>query len=209
MASIRESILSHICVETHQNRNPSGHTRGGYKQSLLQNILTPLERTLIVCCSCEGVMRDPQLTEAGYKCRSCLEGGEGKPVTVNKTEIDKLRVVCPFRQEGCNWSSTIGILVSHVEKCDLCPVSCPLGCGGSLKRKDLKKHVNGECSERNTNCMYCLINIKVSQSSDHFKICPKFPLECPNKCNSDKNFKGRSKSPRFSVVSLNRYTVSL
>ena len=117
-----------------------------------------------MCCSCEGVDERPSIvTEAGYKCRSCLEGGEGKPVTVNKTEIDKLRVVCPFRQEGCNWSSTIGILVSHVEKCDLCPVSCPLGCGGSLKRKDLKKHVNGESVLKDpyTNCMYCLINIKV------------------------------------------------
>ena len=91
-------------------------------------------------------MRDPQLTEEGYKCRSCLEGGEGRPATVNKTEIEKLRVVCPFRQGECSWGSTIGILVSHVEECDLCPVCCPLGCGESMKRKDLKIHENEECS---------------------------------------------------------------
>ena len=184
MASSEESILCHICVETHQNIFPSGRTRGGYRQDLLENILTPLERSLIVCCSCEGVMRDPQLTEEGYKCRSCLEGREGRPATVNKTEIDKLRVVCPFKQEGCSWSSTIGLLVSHVEECDLCLVSCPLCCGESMKRAYLKKHENEECSERNTNCEFCLINIKVSQTSDHLKTCPNFPLECLNGCNS-------------------------
>ena len=186
MASVGENILCHICVETHQNRTPSGHTRGGYRQDLLENILTPLERSLIVCCRCEGVLRDPQLTEEGYKCESCLDGGEGRPATTNKTEIEKLRVVCPFRQQGCDWSGTIGLVVSHVEKCDLCPVSCPLGCGHSSKRKDLKRHEKEDCPERNTNCEFCLTSIKVSQSCEHFRTCPNYPLECSNGCEKNR-----------------------
>ena len=135
MASVGDNILYHICVDIRQNKIPSVHTRGGYRQDLLENILTPLERPFVVCCSCEGVMRDPQFTEEGYKCSSCLDGRKGKPASVNKTEIEKLRVMCPFRQQGCDWSGTMGLVVAHVEKCDLCPVSCSLGCGHSSERK--------------------------------------------------------------------------
>ena len=97
MASVEDNILCHICVETRQNSS-SLHTRGGYRQDLLENILSPLEKSLIVCCSCDAVMRDPQFTEEGYKCSSCLDGREGKPMAMNKTEIEKLRVACPFRK---------------------------------------------------------------------------------------------------------------
>ena len=185
MASVEDNILCHICVETCQNSS-SLHTRGGYRQNLLENILSPLEKSFIVCCSCEGVMRDPQLTEEGYKCSSCLDGGEGKPATVNKTEIEKLRVVCPFRQQGCKWSGTMGLVVTHVEKCDLCPVCCPLGCGHSSQRKNSKRHEQEECPERDTSCEFCQTSIKFSQTRVHFETCPNFPLKCSNGCNKDR-----------------------
>ena len=185
MASVEDNILCHICVETHQNSS-SLHTRGGYRQDLLENILTPLEKSFIVCCSCDGVMRDPQFTEEGYKCSSCLDGGEGKPMAVNKTEIEKLRVVCPFRQQGCKWSGTMGLVVTHVEKCDLCPVCCPLGCGHSSQRKNSKRHEQEECPERDTSCEFCQTSIKFSQTRVHFETCPNFPLKCSNGCNKDR-----------------------
>ena len=185
MASVEDNILCHICVETHQNSS-SFHTRGGYRQDLLENILSPLEKSLIVCCSCDGVMRDPQFTEEGYKCSSCLDGGEGKPMAVNKTEIEKLRVVCPFRQQGCKWSGTMGLVVTHVEKCDLCPVCCPLGCGHSSQRKNSKRHEQEECPERDTSCEFCQTSIKFSQTRVHFETCPNFPLKCSNGCNEDR-----------------------
>ena len=186
MTGVVDNILCHICVEIRQNKIPSVHTRGGYRQDLLENILSPLERPFVVCCSCEGVMRDPQFTEEGYKCSSCLDGREGKPASVNQTEIEKLRVVCPFRQQGCVWSGTMGLVVAHVEKCDLCPVSCSLGCGHSSERKYSKRHETEECPERNTKCEFCQTNIKVSQSCDHSKTCPNFPLKCSNGCNEDR-----------------------
>ena len=185
MASVEDNILCHICVETRQNSS-SLHTRGGYRQDLLENILSPLEKSLIVCCSCDGVMRDPQLTEEGYKCSSCLDGGEGKPATVNKTEIEKLRVVCSFRQQGCKWSGTMGLVVTHVEKCDLCPVCCPLGCGHSSQRKNSKRHEQEDCPERDTSCEFCQTSIKLSQTRVHFETCPNFPLKCSNGCNMDR-----------------------
>ena len=185
MANIKESFLCHICVEIHQNVFPSGLIRGGYRQDLLESSLTPLEKSSVICCSCEGVMREPQFTDRGYKCRSCLDGEEGRPAAVNQTEINKLRVRCPFRQDGCDWRSTVSLLVSHVEECGLCPISCPLGCN-DIQRKNMKKHEDEECLERITNCSFCLIDIKVSQRSDHFKMCPNFPIECPNRCKTPK-----------------------
>ena len=186
MANIGESFLSHICVETHQNVFPSGRIRGGYKQDLLESSLTPLEKSAVICCRCEGIMRGPQFTDKGYKCRSCLDGEEGRPATVNQMEIEKLKIRCPFKQEGCGWCGTISLLVSHVEECGFFPVSCPMGCNDSIKKKDLKKHEEEECVERRTKCNFCLIEIKVSQHSVHVKTCPNLPIECPNGCKTPK-----------------------
>ena len=175
------SFLSHTCVETHQNVS-HGLIRGGYRQGLLENSLTPLEKSAVICYSCEGVMREPQFTDKGYKCRSCLDGEDGRPATVNRMEIEKLRVRCPFKQKGCVWSSTVSLLVSHVEECGFYPVSCPLGCSDSIQRNGFKKHELEECSERKTNCEFCELGVKVSQRSDHFRICPNIRFECPNGC---------------------------
>ena len=179
------NTLAHICVETRQNRNPFRGNNGGYRQDLLEITLTPLETISTICNSCEGVMREPQFSEQGYNCKSCLGGGEGRPADVITREIDKLRVHCPFREEGCGWSCTIGLLVSHVECCDMCPVPCSLGCGDTLKRKELKRHENDECLERDRICEFCLIDTKESQYSVHIETCPDYPLGCPNGCETD------------------------
>ena len=176
--------MSHLCGDTSKQFIPS-HT-WWIQSRFVREYLSPLEKSFIVCCSCEGVMRDPQLTEEGYKCSSCLDGGEGKPMAVNKTEIEKLRVVCPFRQQGCKWSGTMGLVVTHVEKCDLCPVCCPLGCGHSSQRKNSKRHEQEECPERDTSCEFCQTSIKLSQTRVHFETCPNFPLKCSNGCNEDR-----------------------
>ena len=187
MMSIGELVksqnpLSHICVETYQNV-PSGCAYGGYRQDLLENTLSPLEKLSVVCSSCEGVMRDPQLTDTGYRCASCLDGTEGKAAVKNKAEIEKLKVRCPFRSKTCSWASPIWLLLSHIEKCKLCPVPCPLGCGATPPRRELIKHGEEICLERKISCTFCHVIIKASQYSDHIETCPSFRLECTNGCN--------------------------
>ena len=173
--------LSHVCVETYQNV-PSGRAYGGYRQDLLQNALTPLEKLSVVCSSCDGVMRDPQLTATGYKCASCSDGAEGKAAVRNKAEIEKLKVRCPFRSKSCSWVNPIWLLSSHIERCKLCPVPCPLGCGETPPRRELARHKEEMCSERKISCTFCHVVIKASQCSDHFDLCPSFRLECTNGC---------------------------
>lgn len=177
------NTLSHICVGARQNRSPSGN-HGGYKKDLLEVVLTPLEIISTICSSCEGVMRVPQFSDQGYKCRSCLDGGEGRPADVINSEINKLRVHCPFREEGCIWSGAISLLVLHVEGCDMYPVACSLGCGGTVKRMDVNKHENEDCSERTRICEFCLFDFRVSQFSFHIQVCPNLPLKCPNGCDT-------------------------
>ena len=187
MASIEELVtsqspLSHICVQTYRNV-PSGPAYGGYRQDLLEKALSPLEKLSVVCFSCEGVMRDPQLTDTGYRCASCLDGAEGKVADRNKAEIDKLRIRCPFRLKSCSWVNPLWLLISHIEKCKLCPLPCPLGCGETPPRRELIKHKEELCLERKIRCTFCHVVIKASECSDHLEICPSFRLECMNGCN--------------------------
>ena len=80
----------------------------------------------------------------------------------------------------------MGLVVTHVEKCDLCQVCCPLGCGHSSQRKNSKRHEQEECPERDTSCELCQTSIKFSQTRVHFETCPNFPLKCSNGCNQDR-----------------------
>ena len=74
------------------------------------------------------MIRDPQFTDNGYKCGSCLDQGEvAKPAEVNRVEIDKLLVHCPFQRLGCVWSNKLSSLVTHLSLCGVFPGVVLLG----------------------------------------------------------------------------------
>ena len=174
--------LRHICIEKFVSLS---FRYCGYKQELLENQLTPLEKALVVCCRCDGVMRDPQFTDKGYKCGSCLDQEEiVKPAEINQVEIDKLLVHCPFKDLGCIWSNKLSSLVPHLSVCGIFPTICPLGCKQTIKREYLKCHKEEWCIERDTKCEHCNCVMKVSQTITHNGTCPSFPLTCVNGCNS-------------------------
>ena len=175
--------LRYICIKTGLSL-PFNY--GGYKQDLLENPLTPLEKLTVLCSVCDGVMRCPHLTDKGYKCTSCL--GNSKSIKLAKeteTEINKLKVHCPFKKEGCLWDDKLSSLILHMEICELFPLKCPLGCKKTMMRKYIKEHVDKKCVERETTCEYCNYFIKVSKTNVHSGTCSKFPLECVNGCSSN------------------------
>ena len=130
-------------------------------------------------------MRNPQLTDRGYTCRSCLGNCNSiKQAKETEAEINKLIVHCPFKNEGCLWDDKLSLLIVHMNNCELFPITCPLGCKQTIKRTCLMTHVDEKCLERKTKCGYCNCVMKVSQTNTHNGTCPSFPLTCVNGCNS-------------------------
>ena len=62
-----------------------------------------------------------------------------------------------------------------------CPNKCIQSLGG-MKRKDLQKHVTEECLLRPHVCEHCARGDSYTAITKHYASCPKYPLECPNKC---------------------------
>ena len=118
-----------------------------------------------------------------------------KPI---KRRIDQLKVHCTNHKAGCEWVGEMSSLQTHLDSdsgCGYVEVSCtngcPLGRAGKLmtmeetkvKRKDLARHLEQECSNRKYKCKHCEKEDTYHEiTTFHYNGCPNYPLACPNKC---------------------------
>ena len=150
MATTSQSALDLILVINNHNGK-----YGGYQLRLLDRELSNLEKKLILCTACNGILRDPISVENKLKCKSCLEPNEsGEPsIYISIGISDSLKVNCPFKEKGCVWSDTITSLIDHMKQCQHflekypnCPemdVTCAFkryGCDIVTKRKHMEHH---------------------------------------------------------------------
>ena len=68
------------------------------------------------------------------------------------------------------------------EGCRYEPVSCTLGCGEEVIRKDLEDHKKNTCSLRKVDCKYCQWNGIAKEIEAHYTNCLNYPINCPNNC---------------------------
>ena len=63
-------------------------------------------------------------------------------------------------------------------------VQCGNKCGAEIERRDVEKHEEDHCELRMYECPYCLFHQDTYRkvTSEHFKECDSFPLDCPNYC---------------------------
>jgi len=54
-----------------------------------------------------------------------------------------------------------------------------------MQRCHLKSHLDSDCPNQKTICLYCHAKIARKHENKHKKECPKLPISCPNKCNVD------------------------
>ena len=75
---------------------------------------------------------------------------------------------------------------NHLTSNNGCPdqvVECGNKCGHKERRATVKKHMTTECRLRQEKCKYCrLVSTHEQVTGDHLKLCPNYPLDCPNKC---------------------------
>ena len=166
------------------------------------------EPHLAVCCGqhfCESCLNKWFTRQGKESCPHCRAEGEGFHHVINKglrSEINQLKIKCTNRKKGCEWSGELGSLKTHLESgkgCGFVIIDCPNKCRKSIFRKELKVHLESECTLCSYQCEHCghkdtykgitgkgLRLVEVcglgATAKSHYDECPSYPLKCPNHC---------------------------
>ena len=148
-----------------------------------------LEPYLTPCCG-NHLSQDTFERLRGQPCPVCREGN----LTAVKDKFHKRRVIslkvrCPNKAEGCEWEGELGSMQQHlnakssVGDCGYLDVTCPYACGERVQRRFLELHKSQNCPQRPFACQYCNhIGIHQEVTCEHWPVCEKYPLPCPNEC---------------------------
>ena len=110
-----------------------------------------------------------------------------------KRKVLSLKVRCPHKAEGCEWQGELRSLEQHLNtnssagECRYVDVDCPYACGERVQRRSLEEHKSQRCPLRPFTCQYC--NHKATHqkvTKEHWPVCEKYPLPCPNECGMKK-----------------------
>ena len=165
------------------------------------------------CPLCLHVTREPSLTSCcgQHFCQTCINRilTDQKPCPLCKASgftvlLDKkqkrrvvsLKVVCSEKAAGCDWVGSLGDLDSHVSEangdCQFVSVNCSNNCGETVQRKLLATHLANDCLKRPDSCKYCQLKSTYEEIRDkHTPVCTKYPVPCPNKCQTDSLERGQ------------------
>ena len=165
------------------------------------------------CPLCLHVTREPSLTSCcgQHFCQTCINRilADQKPCPLCKASVfnimlDKkqkrrmmsLKVVCSKKAAGCDWVGSLGDLDSHVSvangDCQFASVNCSNNCGETVQRKLLATHLANDCLKRPDSCKYCQLKSTYEEIRDkHTPVCTKYPVPCPNKCQTDSLERGQ------------------
>ena len=161
-----------------------------------------------VCAICQEILYEPVQTSCGHlfcgrclkrirskKCPSCRAEFVREPIEdkFNEREIRNLIVKCQNSSRGCEWEGELGNVESHQNGvCGYQLVQCGNKCGAEIERRDVEKHEKDHCELRMYECPYCTtvfslwsnkyIGTYKKVTSEHFKECYGFLLDCPNNC---------------------------
>ena len=151
-----------------------------------------LEPYLTSCCGTHLSQEAYQRLQ-GQPCPVCRE--ENFTAMLDKSvkrKVLSLKVRCPHKAEGCEWQGALGSLEQHLDtnssagECGYVDVDCPYACGERVQRRSLEEHKSQRCPLRPFTCQYC--NHKATHqevTKEHWPVCEKYPLPCPNECGEE------------------------
>ena len=130
----------------------------------------------------------------GQPCPVCREENlAAMKDNYHKRRVFSLKVRCPHKAEGCEWQGELRSLEQHLNtnssagECRYVDVDCPYACGERVQRRSLEEHKSQRCPLRPFTCQYC--NHKATHqevTKEHWPVCEKHPLTCPNECGEEK-----------------------
>ena len=147
------------------------------------------EPFLAVCCG-NHLSQEAVTRLQGQPCPVCKESILSTvPDKYFKRRVNEFKVRCPNKSLGCQWVGELGSLDRHLSQnsvegeCQFVTVACPYSCGDSFQRCQLDGHKTKDCPNRPFTCQYCDHEATyITVTNEHWPICKKYPLECPNKC---------------------------
>ena len=160
-----------------------------------------------LCPICQEIAFVPVQTSCGHlfcgkclkkvrlkNCPSCRAEFEEEPRRdkFNERKIRNLIVECQNSFRGCEWEGELGNVESHQNGvCGYQLVQCDNKCGAEIERRDVEEHEEDHCELRVYECPYCWFQSTYKYiTSEHFKECFYFPLDCPNYCGKKDIFRG-------------------
>ena len=126
------------------------------------------------------------LYEHPVTCPTCRTACDGWFEDKNADrKVKNVKVFCT--NSFCVWKGSLCHLDDHKagRECEGCQyelVSCTLGCGEKVIRKDLEDHKQNTCVLRPKNCEYCQWLGTHKSMNTHYSECQKYPIPCPNNC---------------------------
>ena len=157
---------------------------GGYKKDILKENLTEREKALLICETCEGIMREASFSNRGGQVCSCCEVRimSLAPNVALRKMISSLKCCCPLNDRGCDWLGTLNDCENHLDTCDFANGQCSLGCGEVLERRKLKAHEIEDCALRKVRCEHCDTELMYRELTKHLDKCPKLKVSCKLNC---------------------------
>ena len=155
------------------------------------------------CKLCKHVAREPTLLSCCGECfcKVCVDEiiHDTKPCpNCSKTDFTSflqpkyqfkilaLEVHCTMKDRGCEWTGQLQHLDAHLDvttgDCEYVDVECPKKCVQKVQKLNVDTHLANECPNRDYRCPHCNFANKYHVVSDHFDVCPYYPLACPNRC---------------------------
>ena len=141
------------------------------------------------CCA-NHLSQEAYQSLHGQPCPVCREENlVAMKDNYHKRRVLSLKVRCPHKAEGCEWQGELRSLEQHLNtnssagECEYVDVDCPYACGERVQRRSLEEHKSQRCPLRPFTCQYC--NHKATHqevTKEHWPVCEKYPLPCPNEC---------------------------
>lgn len=99
-----------------------------------------------------------------------------------------IQVFCHHESSGCAWLGKLCDVESHLaSNCPYVLIECTNSCSDIMPRKELQSHLTDSCCRRHIKCPHCEVDGPFDFITDeHHKMCPKVPLNCPNRCSAGK-----------------------
>ena len=151
-----------------------------------------LEPYLTQCCG-NHLSQETYQRLQGKNCPVCRERNlVSVKDKFHMRRVLSLKVRCPHKAEGCEWQGELRSLEQHLNtnssagECRYVDVDCPYACGERVQRRSLKEHKSQRCPLRPFTCQYC--NHKATHqkvTKEHWPVCEKYPLPCPNECGEE------------------------
>ena len=147
------------------------------------------EYTITTCCGecfCKACI--DAIIQDKKPCPSC-ESNDIKALGLQvkyQRKILALEVHCTMKDRGCPWTGQLQRLDAHLDvttgDCQYVDVECPKKCVQKVQKRNVDTHLLNECPNRDYRCPHCNFQNKFHIVSDHFDVCPYYPLACPNRC---------------------------